>query len=101
MAPDEQLPWSAYDIDDIMFFLTGDRNFCPDYTVYNRTAQRTPVLLAQPQPAILPQPWPIHHAVVDPRNIVENPRVRQAKTLANRLIFLQARAHAHSRSQFQ
>ena len=101
LAPDEQLLWSAYDLDDIMFFLTGDQNFCPDYTVYNRICQQMPLLLAQPQPAIIPQPWPPHRAVVDPRNIVQGPRARQAKTLANRLIYLQAWSHSHARSQSQ
>ena len=32
LNPDEQLLWSAYEIDDIMFFLTGDQKFSPDYT---------------------------------------------------------------------
>ena len=101
LAPDEQLLWSAYDLDDIMFFLTGDHNFCPDYTVYNRITQEPPMQGVQPQPAIIPQPWPVHHAVVDPRNIVPDPRARQAKTLANRLIYLQARSYSHARSQSQ
>ena len=87
-----------------MFFLTGDRNFCPDYTVYNRIRQQMPNMLPQPQPAIIPQqqgPWPLHRAVVDARNIVEDPRARQAKILANHLIHLQARSHSHARSQSQ
>ena len=73
LAPDEQLLWSAYDLDDIMFFLTGDRNFCPDYSVYTRIWQQPQLMLPQPQPAVMPQPWPPHRAVVDPRNIVEHP----------------------------
>ena len=101
LAPDKQLLWSSYDLDDIMFFLTGDQNFCPDYTVYNRITQQPQPQMAPPQPPIIPQPWPLHHAVVDPRNIVQDPRARQAKTLANRLIYLQARAHSHARSQSQ
>ena len=104
LSTDEQLLWSAYDIDDIMFFLTGDQNFCPDYTVYNCVRKQTPIVLPQPQPAIMPQPegpWAQHRAVVDARNIVEGPRACQAKTLANRLIYLQARSHSHARSQSQ
>ena len=101
LAPDEQLLWSAYDIDDIMYFLTGDRNFCPDYTEYNRICQ--PRLAPQPpqaQPIVVPPvpppqgPHRQDRAGVDARNIVENPRARKAKTLANRLIYLHARAHS-------
>ena len=93
LTPDEQLLWSAYDIDDIMYFLTGDHNFCPDYTEYNRICQ--PQGVPQPQPlVVLPQPQPVvvlqpqgprpqDRAAIDPRNIVADPRARQAKTLAN------------------
>ena len=87
-----------------MFFLTGDRNFCPNYTVYNWIHQQGPNILPQPQPSVILQPqgpWPQHQAVVDARNFVEGPRARQAKTLANRLIYLHARAHSHTRSQYQ
>ena len=104
LTHEEQLLWSAYDIDDIMFFLTGDRDFCPDYTEYNRICQ--PQRILQPQPLIVPpQPLPVvvlppqgqrplDRAAIDPRNMVENPRDRKAKTLANRLIYLHARAHS-------
>ena len=95
LTTDEQLLWSSYDIDDIMFFLTGNHNFCPDYTVYNRICQ--PVCVPQPQPPAVAQPqgpWPLHRAAVDARNIVEDPRACRAKTLANRLIYLHARAHS-------
>ena len=87
-----------------MFFLTGDQNFCPDYTTYNRINPLRSTILPQPQPTVVPQPqspWPQHRAVVDACNIVEGPRARQAKTLANRLIYLQAKAHSHTRSQSQ
>ena len=103
LAPDEQLLWSAYDIDNIMFFLTGDRNFCPEYTEYNRICQPQNLPLPQPLvvppqqgPVVLPQqgPWPQHRAAVDARKIVADPRARRAKTLANRLIYLHARAHS-------
>ena len=102
LAPDEQLLWSAYDLDDIMFFLTGDQNFCPDYTVYNRIYQtpRIPqphVVLPQPQQFVVPPPQgprPLDRAGIDPRNIVADPRARRAKTLANRLIYLHARSHS-------
>ena len=102
LTSDEQLLWSAYDIDDILFFLTGDRNFCPDYTVYNRIYQtpRVPqphVVLPQPQQFVVPPPQgprPPDRAAIDPRNIVADPRARRAKTLANRLIYLHARAHS-------
>ena len=58
LTPDEQLLWSAYNIDDIMYFLTGDHNFCPDYTEYNRICQ--PQGVPQPQPlVVLPQPQPV------------------------------------------
>ena len=103
LTPDEQLLWSAYDIDDIMYFLTGDRNFSPDYTEYNRICQ--PQRIPQPQPlVVLPQPQPIvilppqgprpRDRNIDPRNIVADPRARRAKTLANWLIYLHARAHS-------
>ena len=103
LPTDEQLLWSAYDIDDIMYFLTGDRNFCPDYTEYNRIVQ--PRLIPQPQPLVVPpQAQPIvvpppqgphrQDRNVDARNIVADPRARRAKTLANRLIYLHARAHS-------
>ena len=87
-----------------MFFLTGDHNFCPDYTVCNCDRTQRPNILPQPQPAVMPQPegpWAQQQAVVDARNIVEGPRAKQAKTLANRLIYLQARSHSHARSQSQ
>ena len=101
---DEQLLWSSYDIDDIMFFLTGDRNFCPNYTVYNCVRTHPANVLTQPLPDLMPQPegpWAQHRAVVNAQNIVKGPRARQAKTLANRLIYLQARSHSHARSQSQ
>ena len=95
LTPDEQLLWSAYDIDDIMYFLTGDQNFCPDYTEYNRICQ--PQIIPQPQPIVVPPPqgpWPQYRAAIDPRNIIKNPQDRRAKTLANRLIYLHARANS-------
>ena len=102
LTHDEQLLWSAYDIDDIMFFLTGDQNFCPDYTEYNRICQpriipQPHVVLPQQQPIVVPPPQgprPPDRAAIDPRNIVADPRARRAKTLANRLIYLHARAHS-------
>ena len=102
LTPDERLLWSASEIDNIIFFLTGNHNYCPHYTMYNRVRQQKPNILPQPQPAVMPQPegpWAQHCAVVDARNIVEGPRARQTKTLANRLIYLQARLHSHARSQ--
>ena len=36
LKPDEQLLWSAYKVDNIMFFLTVDRNFTPQYTEFMR-----------------------------------------------------------------
>ena len=63
-----------------------------------------PVHQHQPQPAVMPQPegpWAQHRAAVDARNIVEGPRARQVKILANCLIYLQARAHSHASSQSQ
>ena len=83
--------------------MTGDRNFSPNYTEYNRICQ--PQRIPQPQPlVVLPQPQPIvilppqgprpQDRNIDPRNIVADPRARRAKTLANRLIYLHARAHS-------
>ena len=103
LTPDEQLLWSAYDIDNIMFFPTSDHNFCLDYTIYNQV-RNGPSILPQPQPEVMPQPegpWAQHWAVVDAGKIIKGPRARQAKTLANRLIYLQARLHSHARSQSQ
>ena len=73
--------------------ITGDLNFCPDYTVYNRVHQPAPNILPQPQPPVMPQPQgprPKHWATVDVRNIIENPRNRKAK----RIIYLHARSHS-------
>ena len=101
LTSDEQLLWSAYDIDDILFFLTGDQNFCPDYTEYYRVCQPKPLPLSlqvvvapQPQPQPQQGPEPRDRAAIDARNIVADPRARRAKTLANRLIYLHARAHS-------
>ena len=72
--------------------------------MYNRVHTLRPNVLPQPQPAIMPQPegpWAQHRAIVDARNIIEGPRARHAKTLAHRLIYLQARSHLHARSQSQ
>ena len=89
-TPSEQSLWSAYDIDDIMFFFTGDQNFCPEYTVYNRISQTSPPHIPQPPVVQQPQgPWPQHRAVIDVRNIVEGPRTRKAKELAQCLLYLQ------------
>ena len=82
--------WSAYDIDDIIIFLTGNQHFCQDYTVYNLISQTASPPL--PQPPVVPQhqgPWPQHRAAVDVYNIVEGQRTRKAKNMAQRLIYLQ------------
>ena len=90
LTPSEQLLWSAYDIDDFFFFLTGNQNFCLDYMFYNQISQTT--LPPVPQPPVVPQPqgpWPQHLSAVDVRNIVDGPRTKKAKNLPQSLIYLQ------------
>ena len=103
LKPDEQLLWSAYKVDNIMFFLTGDCNLTPQYTKFihiSQLVQHQPPPLpphAFPQPQIaqpvVPQPqgvhMPQHFNCVDERNIIEGPRTRQAKLLAACIMYFQ------------
>ena len=52
LTENERLLWQAYDVDDIMFFLTGQRERTPDFTQYLRISE-TPVV---PQPGTYQQP---------------------------------------------
>ena len=63
----DKLLWQAYDTDDILFFLTGQREHLPDFTEY--------VSFQQPQPQqFVPQPMQIQHppVIVPPAQEVDS-----------------------------
>jgi hypothetical protein len=99
--------WSSFSVDDIMFFLTGQREHTPDYseylTIYKKTnninpqqqhqqqpQQPQPQLQPQPDPNLVPlqpqrqQPWPVYRAEIDPRNIIRTPFQRLARSASKR-----------------
>ena len=49
LTNEEQLLWLSYDVDDIMFFLTGQRDHTPEYTTFLKMSRQ------QPQQQQLPQ----------------------------------------------
>ena len=54
----DKLLWQAYDTDDILFFLTGQREHIPDFTEYVSFQQPQQFVAQQlePQPALVQQP---------------------------------------------
>ena len=66
LSTEDRLLWQAYDIDDIMFFLTGQREHTPDFNNYffvpGFSLPQQPTVLDQPifeqQPLIPIQPAP-------------------------------------------
>ena len=66
LSTEDRLLWQAYDIDDIMFFLTGQREHTPDFNNYlfvpGFSLPQQPTVLDQPifeqQPPIPIQPAP-------------------------------------------
>ena len=95
LSAEDQTLWSSFSVEDIMFFLTNQREHTPDPNTYaylfpqkQRPQQQQP-----PQPPPLPQvatppirpnPWPKHHMTVDPRNIIATPFQRLTRASANR-----------------
>ena len=70
LETDEQILWASYSVDDILFFLTGQREHTPNFTEWLRFT--SPVKNQQPVP-IPPQPWLAFHSQIDQRNIIQAP----------------------------
>ena len=92
LTESEKALWSSFSVDDIMFFLTSQREHTPDFSEYltihrsNRQQPQQPEVLPQPQPQPdqpqppqppQPQRWPAYRADIDPRNIIPTPRTRK------------------------
>ena len=66
LTPEEQELWSSFDIGDITFFLSGQRERTPEYTKFMRVSRAQPANVA-PQPFVVPPappaplPQPVHH----------------------------------------
>jgi hypothetical protein len=104
----DQLLWNSFSVEDIHFFLSGQREHTPDYSEYLKiykapqqfvslpnspsgstfsTPQGTP--RASTSPDTSPntrKPWPNYHAQIDPRNILKkSPFERLARSASKRL----------------
>ena len=94
LSVEEQTLWSSFEVEDIMFFLTNQREKTPDPVEHSHLfaqkcapPQQPPVPPPLPQaatPPIRPTPWPKHFMTVDPRNIIATPFQRLTRASANR-----------------
>ena len=68
LKSEEQVLWSSFDVNDITFFLTGQRERTPEYTKFLRVSRRPnpdqqQPAVVQPNPVVNP---PVPHPVVVP-----------------------------------
>ena len=61
LTSDEQELWLSFDIGDITFFLSGQRDRTPEYTKFLRISGN-PNRVLQPQPVIAPHPAAVQPA---------------------------------------
>jgi hypothetical protein len=109
----DQLLWKSFSVEDIHFFLSGQREHTPDYAQYIKIHKvpipQQPIVSLPNSPGGSPdstpfhsannspnssapnspspnsrKPWPNFHANIDPRNILKNPLARLTRSASKK-----------------